>query len=129
MVVNWPSCVSYDVLISSQALVHAYKTQKRNPENLKIYKACCGLLFFGVPNYGLRNEQLETIVEGQPNQALIRALVVDNDSEPSAFLKRIADQFSECFKRQCSLRVVSLYERRKSSTVQVSSSVTIRGWY
>lgn len=81
-------------------------------------KACYGLLLFGVPNLGLRNDQLESIVQGRPNQVLIRDLVVDDDSEPSPFLRRISDQFSECCKGQ--YQVISFYERQRSSTVQVS---------
>lgn len=83
-----------------------------------MFKACCGLVFFGVPNYGLRNEQLQTIVEGQPNEALIRDLVVDDDSEPSRFLKRISEQFAESLGGHCPM--VCFYETRRSPTVEVS---------
>ena len=65
----------------------------------------------------MRNEQLESIVEGQPNQVLIQSLVVDNDSEPSPFLKRISEQFSECCKGQ--YQVISFFEKKRSPTVQV----------
>lgn len=75
------------------------------------------MLFFGVPNPGLRNEKLMSIIQGQPNEVLIRDLVVDKGSELSPFLKRMFDQFSSCFKNQ--YRVVSFYERKFSPTVQV----------
>jgi hypothetical protein len=75
------------------------------------------MLLFGVPNLGLRNEQLKSIVKGQPNEVLIRDLVVDNDSEASPFLKRISDEFSRCCKGQ--YQVISFYERQSSPTVEV----------
>ena len=70
-----------------------------------------------MPQLGLRNEKLASVVEGQPNQALIRALVADDESEPSDFLARMADDFARCF--QDRLRVVAFYERRQSATVVV----------
>ena len=60
---------------------------------------------------------MKSIVEGQPNEALIRDLTVDDDSEPSTFLKRIADQFADCCKGQ--YQVISFFERQSSPTVQV----------
>ena len=103
-----------------QALVHAHKRRKE-PRYFNISTACYGMLFFGVPNLGLRNEQLINIVQGQPNEALIRDLVVDNDSEPSSFLRRISHHFSECCRNR--YRVASFYERRQSPTVEVGSSI------
>jgi hypothetical protein len=58
-----------------------------------------------------------SVVEGQPNQALIRALVVADESEPSDFLARMADDFARYF--QDRLRVVAFYKRRQSATVAV----------
>lgn len=84
-------------------------------------QACFGMLFFGVPNLGLRNEQLKTIVQGQPNKALIDDLLVDNDSEPSTSLKRLANQFSKSCKGY--YRVVTFFERTLSPTLVVSISV------
>ncbi|RYP39571.1 hypothetical protein DL767_002119 [Monosporascus sp. MG133] len=103
-------------LLIKEALLHARK-KSIDRANLEVSNACCGLLFFGVPNFGLRNEQLQSIVEGQPNQNLIRDLVVDSDSEPSTFLKRISNDFSDCYKGQ--YRVVSFYETKHSPTVQI----------
>ncbi len=88
-----------------------------DPQNVNICRACYGLLLFGVPNLGLRNEQLNSIVQGRPNAALVHDLVVDRDSEPSSFLKRISDEFSKCCKGQ--YKVVSFFESRLSPTVQV----------
>lgn len=72
-----------------------------------------------MPNLGLRNEQLQTLVQGQPNQSLIDNLLVDNDSEPKAFLKRLAEQFSGSCKGY--YRVVTFFERTLSPTLEVRS--------
>ncbi|KAK8071886.1 hypothetical protein PG996_005234 [Apiospora saccharicola] len=107
----------------SQALVHAYKSTT-NPAQRLLSQACCGLLFFGVPQLGLRNEKLTSLVEGQPNQALIKALVVDDESEPSDFLGRMSDDFARCF--QGRLRVISFYERRLSAIIKIQPDGTLK---
>lgn len=93
----------------------------RNDAYSDLSKACFGMLLFGVPNLGLRNDQLMTLVRGQPNESLIRDLLVDNDSEPSTFLKRLADQFSIYYKGH--YRVVTFFERMLSPTLKVSCTV------
>ncbi|KAF9781969.1 hypothetical protein IL306_012090, partial [Fusarium sp. DS 682] len=97
------------------ALVRARR--RRSNANSNLSKASYGLLFFGVPNLGLRNDQLRTLVRGQPNEALIHDLLVDSDSEPSTFLKRLADQFSESCKGH--YRVVTFFERTLSPTLEL----------
>ncbi|KAM5342908.1 hypothetical protein ACJ41O_013874 [Fusarium nematophilum] len=105
-------------LLIKEALVRA----RRRPSdaNSDLSKASYGLLFFGVPNLGLRNDQLRTLVRGQPNEALIHDLLVDNDSEPSAFLKRLADQFSESCRGH--YRVVTFFERMLSPTLELDQA-------
>nr|XP_036587170.1 ankyrin repeat-containing protein [Colletotrichum truncatum]KAF6797901.1 ankyrin repeat-containing protein [Colletotrichum truncatum] len=102
-------------LLVKEALVRAGR--RRSDAKSDFLKACFGLLFFGVPNLGLRNEQLRTLVRGQPNEALIHDLLVDKESEPSTFLKRLADQFSESC--QGRYRVVSFFERQLSRTIEL----------
>lgn len=82
------------------------------------------MLFFGVPNLGLRNDQLETFVRGQPNAALIHDLVVDSDSEPSTSLRRQAREFSEDCK--C-YYVVTFYECKHSPLLKVNSPIRDAG--
>ncbi|KAK2681977.1 Alpha/beta hydrolase fold-1 [Fusarium oxysporum f. sp. vasinfectum] len=102
-------------LLIKEALVGARR--RRSNANSDLSKASYGLLFFGVPNLGLRNDQLRTLVRGQPNEALIHDLLVDSDSEPSTFLKRLADQFSESCKGH--YRVVTFFERTLSPTLEL----------
>ncbi|KAH7308494.1 ankyrin repeat-containing protein [Stachybotrys elegans] len=101
-------------LLIKEALIQARRPS--NEANSDLSKACFAMLFFGVPNLGLRNDQLKTLVRGQPNEALIRDLLVDGDFEASNFLKRLADQFSESCKGY--YRVVSFFERRHSQTLR-----------
>ncbi|WYZ38338.1 hypothetical protein EsH8_III_000252 [Colletotrichum jinshuiense] len=101
-------------LLIKEALIHARR--RHGDAVADLAKACYALLFFGVPNLGLRNDQLRTLVRGQPNEALIHDLLVDNDSEASTFLKRLADQFSESCKDH--YRVMSFFERVLSSTLE-----------
>ncbi|VTT58628.1 unnamed protein product, partial [Fusarium fujikuroi] len=103
-------------LLIKEALVRARR--RCSNANSDLSKASYGLLFFGVPNLGLRNDQLRTLVRGQPNEALIHDLLVDSDSEPSAFLKRLADQFSESCKGY--YKVVTFFERRLSPTLELN---------
>ncbi|WQF89374.1 hypothetical protein CDEST_14388 [Colletotrichum destructivum] len=108
---------------SDKALIHAARSPASRPTH-RLSHVCCGLLFFGVPQLGLWNGKLASVVEGQPSEALIRALVVDDESEPSDFLARMSDDFARCF--QGRLRVVSFYERRLSATVEMQPDGALR---
>ena len=99
-----------------KALIHASRSAA-SPAHRLLPKTCRGLLFFGVPQLGLRNEKLISVVKGRPNENLIRALVVNDESEPSSFLRRMSDDFAHSFQGQ--LRVVCFYEGRRSATVEV----------
>ena len=87
-------------------------------ENSELCKSCYSLIFFGVPNLGIRKEQLMTLLKGKPNDALITSLVMDNDTEPSAYLKSLNRSFQESFLFEDS-PVISYYERLSSKTVKV----------
>ena len=85
-----------------------------------IFKACYGLVFFSVPNLGLRHEQLREMAKSNPMENLIKDLLVDNDSEQSALLETLRKRFHTLCKAQ-ELRIDIYYERRKGLTVKVSS--------
>ncbi|CAH0052972.1 unnamed protein product, partial [Clonostachys solani] len=101
------------LLIKEALLLSRRKFGETNPT---ISRATYGILFFGVPNHGLRNEQLRTLVDGQPNKAFINDLLVDDDSEASGFLKRLTVQFAESFKGY--YHIVTFYERLLSPTLE-----------
>jgi len=104
-------------VLTQQAL---YRARKRAEErqNRFLFTSCYGFIFFGVPNLGLRNEQLRSIVQGRPNKRLIEDLVIDNEGEPSNYLKSLSDRFAHACKNQ--YKVVSFFERKESATVEVS---------
>lgn len=85
-----------------------------------IFKACYGLIFFGVPNLGLRHDQLLAMAKSSASENLIRDLVVDSDSEQSSLLKELGKKFYDLCKTQ-DLHVDSYYERERSPTVKVSN--------
>uniref|UniRef100_A0A8H7NFB6 NACHT domain-containing protein n=1 Tax=Bionectria ochroleuca TaxID=29856 RepID=A0A8H7NFB6_BIOOC len=101
------------LLIKEALLLSRKKLGESKPT---ISRATYGIVFFGVPNHGLRNEQLRTLVDGQPNKAFINDLLVDDDSEASGFLKRLASQFAESFKGY--YRIITFYERLLSPTLE-----------
>lgn len=91
----------------------------RTLEDERFFKACYGLMFFGVPNLGLRHEPLLAAVIGKrPSERLIRGLIVDEESEPSTLLRALAANFVRCCKAQ-DFQIISFYETEKSHTLQV----------
>ncbi len=86
---------------------------------MTLFTSTYGLVFLGVPNLGLRNEQLRAMVNGQPNQRLIDDLVVDKESEPSPYLSELTKKFMQICKTQ-EFQIRSYYERKMSHTLQVS---------
>ncbi|TDZ14739.1 Protein SERAC1 [Colletotrichum orbiculare MAFF 240422] len=104
-------------LLIKEALVHSYRSTGLGPTYNSLHQYCCGMLFFGVPHLGLRNDALQSFVQGQPNEALITSIVVDDESEPSHFLARISDDFARCFHGET--RIVCFYERYQSAKVEM----------
>ena len=77
---------------------------------------------YGVPNLGLRHEQLKVLVDGQPNEELIRSLVVTNNTEPSSLLNILHRRFCNAFGNQV-LKTMYYFEREESPIVKVSSII------
>ena len=91
----------------------------RSPKDEQLCKACYGLLFFGVPNLGLRHKRLlETVMNARPSERLVRDLIVDKESEPSPLLRVLAKNFMRCCKAQ-DFQIVLFYETEASHTVEV----------
>ncbi|TDZ35774.1 Protein SERAC1 [Colletotrichum spinosum] len=103
-------------LLIKEALVHSYRSTGLGPTYNSLHQYCRGMLFFGVPHLGLRNDALQSFVQGQPNEALITSIVVDDESEPSHFLARISDDFATCFHGET--RIVCFYERCQSAKIE-----------
>jgi hypothetical protein len=77
------------------------------------FNSVYGALFFGVPNQGIRIEQWLPIVEGQPNESLIRDL-----SPESAYLRALQDSFRSTFAFPDS-QIISIYETEKTKVAKV----------
>ncbi|KAK2016906.1 hypothetical protein LZ32DRAFT_523852 [Colletotrichum eremochloae] len=101
-------------LLIKEALIYAHRNRIASYQ--QFLHTCYGLCFFGVPHLGLRSFGLSTLVRGQPNEDFVRDLLVDNDNEPSAYLVRLAEQFSDCCSRR--FRAVSFFEKMLSPTVE-----------
>lgn len=73
-------------------LTYLVKALSRTGEP-NLIKVSVGLLGYGVPIHGLKNEALRHAVEKQPNRNLIQDLCIGEDEKPSDYLKNLADQF------------------------------------
>ena len=119
---------SLGILLIKEALALANKDRK-DSKTIDFSLSSCGLVFFDVPNLGLRQLQLQTMVAGQPNAQLVQDLVVDEDFEPSPYLRDLSRSFIECSKDQNpTYNILSYYERRLSPTVKVSPLSLLSGY-
>ncbi len=97
-----------------QALVEA--AQGRLENDHAILRACIGLLFFGVPNRGLNNENLETLVKNQRNAPFVAGL-----KEGSELLRMLHQGLSNTYKTTLTpCFVASFFETHDTNTVEVS---------
>lgn len=115
-------CHSLGGVVLKEALV--ISSRATEPEHAGLHGvmiATQGLVLLGVPNLGLRHNQLRTMVNGRPNEGFITDLLVRTDGGPSQFLSYLTDEFARLCKRQKgSWRIVSYYETMSSTTVAVS---------
>ena len=84
-----------------------------------VLNSICGILFFGVPNQGMNVDHLCTVVQGKPNEEMIRSL-----SPKSGILKRLHDDFCNAFPFQDS-EVYSFFETNVSKTAVRVSLLTL----
>jgi hypothetical protein len=76
------------------------------------------LLLCGVPDLGLRTQQLRALVGGQPNKRLEHELDGHDDNERLLkFLQNISYQFSDTY--EGGYQVVVFFESRSTPTLQV----------
>lgn len=78
-----------------------------------IFRSCYALILFGVPNRGLEITGLRSMVQGQPNEDLVRDLRTE-----SSFLKLLYKGFYDTFHEDS--QIISIYETKKTHTVAVS---------
>jgi hypothetical protein len=71
------------------------------------------VIFFGVPNKGMKTSHLLPMVEGQPNARIVHLL-----SPESHFLQDLDQQFSGIATHR-DIKIMSVYETKRSLTTQV----------
>jgi len=115
-------CHSLGGVVLKEALVMSSKvTEAKHKKLLEVTTVTYGLVFMGVPNLGLKHNQLETVVKGWRNEGFVRDLLVRSDGEASQFLSYLTDEFSDLDKRRSlPFEIVSYYETVSSPTVVVS---------
>ena len=115
-------CHSLGGVVLKEALVMSSKaTEKKHKKLLEVMIVTYGLVFMGVPNLGLRHNQLKTMVEGQPNEGFITDLLVKPDGEASNFLSYLTSEFTALDgRRRLPFEIISYYETLSSPTVVVS---------
>ncbi|VUC35844.1 unnamed protein product [Clonostachys rosea] len=89
-------------------------------QNRDFYKSSYGLVFFGVPNLGLKHENLRVITDKHLNKQLILDISVDTESEPTSYLQNLQHKFISCHRKQDPrMRIISFYEEKKTHTVAI----------
>ena len=92
----------------------------RNNSVTSILDKIQGAIMFGVPNLGMEQGHLATLVEGQANEMLVQDLSRGNGTQ---YLREQNDQFGGiCHLRR--VRVFWAYETKLSPTLVVSSALT-----
>jgi hypothetical protein len=114
-------CHSLGGVVLKEALVIGSKANEPKHRRLReVTTMTYGLVFMGVPNLGLKHNQLETIVKGRANERFIKDLVVTSDGEASPFLSYLTREFSDLDRqRRLPFEIVSYYETVSSPTVLV----------
>lgn len=115
-------CHSLGGVVLKEALVMSSKaTEEKHTQLLEVMSVTYGLVFMGVPNLGLKHNQLETVVKGWPNEGFVKDLLVRSDDEASQLLSYLTREFSDLDKRRSlPFEIVSYYETVRSPTVVVS---------
>jgi hypothetical protein len=115
-------CHSLGGVVLKEALVMSSKvTDVKQKKLLEVMTVTYGLIFMGVPNLGLKHNQLETVVKGRRNERFVRDLLVNSDGEASQILSYLTNEFSDLDKRRSlPFDIVSYYETVSSPTVVVS---------
>lgn len=108
-------------LVVKQALVQL--STSKDSEWHAIANMLKGAIFFGVPNFGMDQAHLMTIVRGNPNEALIDAIAHDSD-----FLNRLEEGFKK-YVCNSTFQCFWAYEKTTSPTVIVSENYQLTTHY
>ncbi|KAI9782133.1 MAG: hypothetical protein M1839_005480 [Geoglossum umbratile] len=75
--------------IIKQALIIVAENKGYKPCQ-DLLQSCCSVIFFGIPNEGIRFEELINMVGDKRSEELIRRLLPDKDAEMSAVLRALS---------------------------------------
>ncbi|CAH0048258.1 unnamed protein product [Clonostachys solani] len=109
-------------LLIKEALCIAFDGEGDAP-NRDFCRSSYGLVFFGVPNLGLKHENLKKITGERPAEQLIHDLSIDKETEPTPYLESLKSRFISCHKKQDPpMKIISFYEEKKTPTVTVGNA-------
>ncbi|KAL6821770.1 hypothetical protein J3E69DRAFT_367941 [Trichoderma sp. SZMC 28015] len=95
-------------LVVKQALVQA---SEGSEDDLAVFRSCYAVMFFAVPNRGLDNINLMSMVKGQPNEDLVRNL-----GGESPFLNHLHESFHKRFTLDS--EIICAFETKTTPTVE-----------
>ncbi|OPB46269.1 ankyrin repeat protein [Trichoderma guizhouense] len=98
-------------LVVKHALVQA---SEGSEDDLAIFRSCYAVMFFAVPNRGLDNINLMSMVKGQPNEDLVRNL-----GGESPFLNHLHESFHKRF--TLNSEIICAFETKTTPTVEWNS--------
>ncbi|PTB53172.1 hypothetical protein M431DRAFT_509509 [Trichoderma harzianum CBS 226.95] len=98
-------------LVVKQALVQA---SEGSEDDLAVFRSCYAVMFFAVPNRGLDNLNLMSMVKGQPNEDLVRNLGVE-----SPFLNHLHESFHRRF--TLNSEIICVFETKTTPTIEWNS--------
>ncbi|KAF3073926.1 hypothetical protein CFAM422_003506 [Trichoderma lentiforme] len=98
-------------LVVKQALVQA---SEGSEDDLAVFRSCYAVMFFAVPNRGLDNKSLMSMVKGQPNEDLVRNLGVE-----SSFSTLLHESFIKRFTLDS--EIICIFETKTTPTVELNS--------
>ncbi|KAF2181720.1 hypothetical protein K469DRAFT_588829, partial [Zopfia rhizophila CBS 207.26] len=98
-------------LVVKQALVQAADGSQ---DDKAVFMSCYAVMLFGVPNRGLNDSSLVSMVKGQPNEDLVRSL-----NPSSRFASLLHEMFYMRFMDDS--KIICIYETEETRTVVVSA--------
>jgi hypothetical protein len=112
------------IIIAYKALINVVYS-KDYEHYQDVLENCCSVIFFGVPNQGIKFDELMNMVQGKRSERFVRELLPDNDSEESPLLSGLNMSFGYCAKHftrgtNSCLDVLCYYESKPTQISQAS---------
>ncbi|KAI5816136.1 hypothetical protein BZA77DRAFT_313721 [Pyronema omphalodes] len=98
-------------LVLQKALVDASKSDSE--EEKAFHQSSIGLLFFGVPNRGLNEKSIQSLVQGKGNERFLQDISFGSD-----YLYELERDFEICNESMKNCTVVSFYEGKDTCSVE-----------